>query len=529
MSTGKKQFTAKEIASLKDEKKPKKIVKLSDDDKAKLQEYLEALDDILQREPEQLSPEVWDNVWPAIMATGTVPEAYKTRIGVTTVTVYDTIENGIYKRVPEGITQNGYIDIVWENWSREINKLNDKYYDIIVKALTYSLTNDVGRDKGMSTSELIKLILEECRREQDRSIFEKPFLPMYNNTMTNDFIAISKSILQPDLFGTTATYTTPDGNKILIERFGELQTGLSTSAKKIMSFAQVKLTQINYYRASRDHINNIVEIPLNEYAEKCGQQVEPRPMPTKEEQEKENRRAENTMRDFKKQLRKDLSGIAAYKESYTVTTGKYKGDFVDNQRLIYKYSISKGKIIIYFDQDAAKMLVNGGVIQYPTCLLLHDNRNPNAYNIGYKMAFHNSMDNNAAKGTESTLSVKKLLEACPEIPTYEKLQERGQRNWKDKIKKILESNLEEQIKIGLISQWEYRDPATGKVYKPQDAQQLTWVQYSRLMVDFIMVSPPDQTERRQKRAEAKAKAAIKAEKPKRKRGRPKKEVQPSLL
>ena len=152
----------------------------------------------------------------------------------------------------------------------------------------------------------------------------------------------------------------------------------------------------------------------------------------------------------------------------------------------------------------------------------YDNYKTNAYKIGLEIAKHHSIDNNAAAGTESTLSVKSLLSYAPDIPTYEKLKEQGQRNWKDKIKKVLDESLNYQVTGGLWEKWEYRDPVTDKTYTPETSQPLTWAKYSRLMVDFIMKAAPDQTERRKKRAERKAQAAIDAGKIRRKRGRPRK-------
>ena len=368
---------------------------------------------------------------------------------------------------------------------------------------------------------------EEIREVITENLFTKPFMPMYNSPITNDLMRITKNIMEKERGGTQATFTTPDGNKIEIRKFGEVQSGLSASADMILNAAQVALTAINYHRTDASSVNNIVEIPLFEYAEKRGllENITPRTMPTPEEQAKENRRADNALKDFRRQLRRDLK---AWQECYwtaTIKTGKRKNEYIE-QRIIYKSKVWNDRITIYFDQDAAAMIANGGVIQYPDCLLLHDAKNPNAYKIGYKIAFHNSLDNNAASGTDCTLSVTSLLAAAPEIPTYEKLQERGQRNWKDKIKKVLEKNLQAQIDVGLISKWEYRDPSTNKRYNEKTANALTWAKYSRLRVDFIMVEPKEhrllQDERRQKRAEEKAQAAKEAGKTRRKRGRPRK-------
>lgn len=363
---------------------------------------------------------------------------------------------------------------------------------------------------------------EEIREVIAENLFTKPFMPMYNSPITTDFLRITRNTLKPDSFGTTATFTTPDGNRIEIESFGDVKSGLSTSADKILNAAQVALTAINYNRTDTDKVNNIVEIPLLEYAEKCGVDVTPHVMATPAEQAAENKRADNALKNFKKQLRRDLDGIKSFHWTATITRGKKKNDYQSIQ-IIYDHSIINGIITVYFDQRTAAMLVNSHLItQYPECLFAYDNYKTNAFKIGVEIAKHNSMDNNAAAATDCTLSVKSLLSYAPDIPTYETLQARGQRNWKDKIKKVLEESLNYQITGGLWKKWEYRDPATQKRYTPETAQPFTWAKYSRLMVDFIMVDPPDQTERRQKRAEKKAQAAIEAGKTKRKRGRPRK-------
>lgn len=361
---------------------------------------------------------------------------------------------------------------------------------------------------------------EEIREVITESLLSKNYISMYNNKFSNGLIDIHTALFDPDSFNKKATYTAPDGTRYVMEKYGDVKTNLGTSAHKILNTGIVGLTETNYYRANRDYVNNIVEIPLYEYAEKCGVSVTPQIMATPEEQEKENKRADNALKNFKKQIRNDLNGYKNITAEIRILNGKNKGDYIQ-LGVITKSRIVNGKITIYFDQDFAASVVKGGVMQFPLCLLHYDNRYPNHYNIGYQVALHNSMDNNAAAGTDNTLSVKSLLSYAPEIPAYETLQKRGLRNWKDKIKKPLETSLDYQITGGLWSRWEYRDPKTGDTYDAETSQPMTWAQYSRLMVDYVMVDPPDQTERREKRAEEKAQAAIAASKPKRKPGRPK--------
>ena len=348
------------------------------------------------------------------------------------------------------------------------------------------------------------------------------YLPMLNGAPSNDLMKLTKKDFHVDGFTKNATVTTKDGHKITIERFDKLQGILSTSAKKILDTALLYLTSGNYYRGSRASIMPTVEIPLKEYGEACGYQLTPQKMDTPEEQEKENRRVNDRIKDLKKNVRRDLHDISSIVWSGEEIRGRNKGDYKE-MRMISSHSISKGLIRVNFDIEAATYFVNAYIMQYPTALLKQDNRKPNTYVLGRKMAFHNSNDQNRAAGTDSTLSVKSLLAEAPEIPTIDDIKARGQRNWKDKIKRPLEIALDENISVGLISKWKYRDPKTGHTYTAETAQPLTWTQYNRLMIDFVMIDAPEQAERRKAKAEAARQAAADKEKTRGKRGRPRKQ------
>jgi hypothetical protein len=385
------------------------------------------------------------------------------------------------------------------------------YFDII----SYTVDFVINKYDFFTLSQMTP---EQLSSVITNNLLSRPYLPMLNGALVNDFMQINTRGLAADKFSKRAVYVTKDGHKFTIEHFDKLLRGLSTPAKKILNMAIMFLTANNYYNA--DRITPTVEIPLIDYGEKCGYQLTPRKMATLEEQAAEDKAVHNRIVEFKKDVRRDLRDIAETKWTAEETRGRNKGDYAE-MRIISSHRIIKGLIRINFDVDAAAYLVHSPVMQHPMALFAVDNRNPNAYVLGYKIALHNSNDNNAARGTNNTLSVKSLLAAAPEIQSYEELQARGQRNWKDKIKKPLENSLNELVKRGVLSKWEYRDPTTGTTYTPETAQPMTWAQYSRLMVDFIMVNAPDQTERREAKAEA-AQAAADKEKPRKKRGRPSK-------
>lgn len=485
-----------------------------------LMEYKAAIKEWSGREPAKLTAEEWDEAWVTIQATGEIPEKYKRRIGVQDTTVHSEIDGqGRHRYIPEGKTIPGYYDIVWEAWGAEGAAITARYEGVIAKALRIALEREGVKDGPERVDDIIDHILIDPA--QASNLFLQKYVPMLNGSPSNDLMRITKREFVFDGFTKSATLTTKDGHKIKVENFDKLQGILGTSAKKIMDTALLYLASGNFYRGNKATVNPTVEIPLIEYGEANGYQLTPKTMDTPEEQEAENKRVRERVKELKKNIRRDLAGISSIVWSGEETRGRNKGDYKE-MRLISSHGITQGVIRVTFDFNAATYFVNSYIMQYPTALLRHDNRKPNPYIIGRKLAFHNSNDQNQAAGTANTLSVKSLLQAAPDIPDYDTIVARGQRNWKDKIKKPLEDALDENITIGLISRWEYRDPASMATYTAETANSLRYGQYSRLMVDFIMVDAPDQTIRRAAKAEAKAEAASKKGKPRSYRGRPKK-------
>ena len=337
--------------------------------------------------------------------------------------------------------------------------------------------------------------IEESPQEilEQATLLSNRFLPMLNGEPTNAIMSMTKKTMKADHFKVKATYE-KNGQIITVDSFNELQGALSVPAKKLLHTGVLYLTDTNYYRnKNAATIIPTAQIPLTEYLKANGYPVEPQPG---KDEKAEAKRINNLMKTLTRQIRQDLHDL----KTITWTgkgTGRNRGDYAEMSLLSsFRVSIKSDTIRVNFDVDMAKYLVNAYQMQFPVVLLLHDNRNPNSYPIGYKLALHNSMDTNFARGTDSTLSVQTLLKEAPEIPTIEELKEKGRRDWKAQIKKKLEKSLDDNINIGLISKWEYRHPKTGKVFTEKTAQRLSWDEYILLMVDFIMVAPPDQSERR---------------------------------
>lgn len=491
---------------------------LSKNDAELLREYLTRIDKLQQKEPEQLTAEQWESALLQIQKTGEIPAEYRGRIGVNNIKERKPhLENNSLIIEDGEVIIKGYYDILWESWNSEISELERKYHDVIVKALRYALNTG---EENLPLLELLQSLIAQSAGNITDNLFERTYLPMLNGTLVNELMPLTKQDFEPVELTKTATLTTNKGIKVTIENFDKFHTwGVFT--KKLFHAAVAHLSDINYFRGNVNAINPTVEMSLIEFGEACNYQLTPRIMATPEEQAEEIRLVEGRIKEFKKTIRRTLNDISSITVTGEEARGKNRHDY-QAMRFISSHSIRNNIIRINFDVDAARYLANSFIMQYPRALFAHDNRKPNAYNIGWKIAFHNGLDQNHAAGTECTLSVKSLLDAAPEIPTIEAIKARGQRNWKDKIKKPLEIALDENINVGYLSKWEYRDPKTSQTYTPQAAQALTWTQYYRLMVDFAVIDAPDQTERREARAAEKAAATALKEQNRKKRGRPQK-------
>lgn len=353
------------------------------------------------------------------------------------------------------------------------------------------------------------------------------YIAMPNSPMTDDLMRITKRDIRFEGNSKFATFKLPGGSQISIVKHNDMGS-LSVSMQKLLDTASVYLCANNYYGGAGKNVNPTVRIPLIEYAAKNRVSLTPRKMATPEEQEKEDARVADRKKKFKQYIQRDLKDLAAMSWTGTIIKGRNAGNY-SYVSYISSHSIREQNdvdfIIINFDIDAATHLLNSYMMWYPSALLAIDNRKATTYKIGVRIAKHNSNDNNVASGTNNTLSVRSLLEAATDLPSYEDITARGQRNWRNKIKLPLERALDDLMDddVRYLSKWEYRDPRTGTTYTSETAQPLAWEQYNRLMVDFTVIDPPASTpaqiERRKKRAIERAKAAAVIGEPKQKGSR----------
>lgn len=346
-----------------------------------------------------------------------------------------------------------------------------------------------------------------------QGFFDVPYRPMLQGTPNLMLVTASTKGKAPDKVTGAVTLKISGKGEIKISDFAEIGGELGVTTRKIFDAGCTVLAAQNSYRPAADApVQNVVAIDLEEYAKANGYDVTPRPCETPKELDREKDRIAGIMHDLRASLRSDLSLLKHSDLSFTDKTGGKSGFYT--MGIVSGYGIRNGTIRINFDTDFTRYLTNAYIMNWPTALLLHDNRNPNAYSIGWAIAHHSSIDTNRSKGTDTRLSVESLLAKAPQIQSYEDMTASGNRNWKRIIKKPLEAALDAQIEVGYLSRWAYYDG--DNELTREAAAALPWRRYSALMVEFTAAERlPDQTARLTAKAEREAKKAER--KPRRKK------------
>lgn len=337
------------------------------------------------------------------------------------------------------------------------------------------------------------------------------FIPMVQGTATNRLRLASTKDIRIDRNGNAIIEE--EGFKAFMEGYAGLKSGLNTGAKKLLDAGAIELTKNNHYRPREGQpLETGVFIPLEEYGSKRGYDLTPRQTETPEEAEAERKRLSNVMHEIRKRANAELSVLFSLYLSWT-EPGKKKDPDFDRVRVVQRTSIRNGKIFMRFSEDMAAYLMHAYQMQYPLALQRIDERNPRAYNLGFSLSLHHSMDSNRAKGTADILSVKTLLKDC-DLPTFEEVQASKDRgHWERRIKDPLEAALDSNVATGVIQGWEYCN-SKGVALEEGQVSIADYSTFIGLYVRFIMEGEPDQSERLQRKAERKE--AAKSKRPRKK-------------
>lgn len=264
------------------------------------------------------------------------------------------------------------------------------------------------------------------------------YSPMLHGVATTLFAQIITASTSPDIDLLTGAAKYQRGDlRLIVDRAEDVGVNISVQTHKLFDVLVLALGSQNTYRCPTSKIKTQVSISLDEYLALCGK---PRTKASKDE--------------LRKAVSKELDLLYHISiEWYELRKGETR-HFL-KMRLCDQVGIINGYITVNFTTQISEYLTHAYVTQYPLALLAVDGRQRAAYYAGKKLAFHYGLRQNRKKGSYNCISVSKLLEAIPEIPSINVINETDAGHWARRIQQPLEKTLDVLIKNGILGMWEY--------------------------------------------------------------------------
>ena len=340
------------------------------------------------------------------------------------------------------------------------------------------------------------------------------FIPTVSGVVTDELARITPRDIEVNSITGTGIVKRDNFN-LSIEDYQNLQGKLGVRTHKLLTYSVGQFTRINS-RNTRQSTNLQVSFEIKDYARLLGKDVDPHPDADPEQEEKRIRRQLN---EVQKDIAKSLAVLYAYSLSWEESIKGKQTAFADIRILGAKGITRRGTVIMEFSGAMGNYLKSLPITQFPVTQYRIDGRNPNAYSMGNKIAYHHYMDSNQKRGTSDRLKVERLLEACTEIPTIQRVTEQ-QASWQGKIKEPFENALEAIRQAGTIKDWHYTH-AKGVELTEEEARNITdYNTFKELYVTFVIGVEVDNTERfnRQEERKEKKKPSRKKKKVSQKKG-----------
>ncbi len=225
--------------------------------------------------------------------------------------------------------------------------------------------------------------------------------------------------------------------------------------------------------------NKTIRISLDEYAQMTGYNINPH-----DDTETERKKAVDRKKNFRKKIRNDLDILYNSEFEYE----DYKKQLVDARIIQEKGKLNAydDEIIMRFADTFVKTLLSSNVLTWihPNIFLI-DEDHITAYYIAIKMCHHYSTINNHTRGTKNRLSMNTLIKAA-NLPTYEELKLKNNRNWRRIIQEPIINALEYLVSIGILKEYTITR-SKGEPLKDDDyLYDAKYKDFSSLYVNFTL-------------------------------------------
>lgn len=254
---------------------------------------------------------------------------------------------------------------------------------------------------------------------------------------------------------------------VFISRYQHL-AGLRVSVHKLLDLCAIALTAQNEYRGAGE-VRTFVSLDLEEYMRHVGTPL------TKPSKDKARIR-----------VKEDLETLYNISLEWREPRGGRLRDYA-KMRLITSQGIKSGRILVNFSPEMAAYLTQAYIMHYPLALLKVNDKNANAYAIGRKLLVHYSMNSRKGRPGAAVISVRKILEAAPDIPSREEVMASG-RQLDQRIRGPFEKALAALSEI--IPSWDYCGPG-GRILSPRERSELNFAAFSKAYIKYTVVGPPE--------------------------------------
>lgn len=342
---------------------------------------------------------------------------------------------------------------------------------------------------------------------------EENFYKVVHGKPTDALASLNKKKAEKNPIKDITIFNKDLNNKVEIScKNGEL----GISAHKLLTKALSEFTSNNpdfKYLKKGEKPNRHVSFPLKEYARETGYKVDPRPALTKEEEDREKKKAKNALDNARKTIKNDLLDLQSTVFTWEEHTKNMDGSF-ENINLFSssRYNRKTKNIEISFTEEIAEYLARRNTLTHtPKALSKVDPRKPNVYSLGTKIYQHYDNYTNIIKGTNDRLGVKTLLKVT-NLPSYEEVQQKDRGHWQKRIKEPFEKALDELKKMGLLNDWRYVKGNAEELTEEEAYNITDYATFSKLYILFDPAEKIDNEEQIENKKEEIAKNKEKKEK-----------------
>ena len=156
--------------------------------------------------------------------------------------------------------------------------------------------------------------------------------------------------------------------------------------------------------------------------------------------------------------------------------------------------VRRGRVYAKFTMDIARYLSQAYIMPYPDKLMtINSKQNPHSYYIGRKLAEHHNM--NIGKANACRISVKALLDALPDLPSYDSIMNSNSRSVTQKIIQPFERDLIAlKDTYNVLKSWKYCNH-NGEPLTEEQVESYSYSTWEQWLIEFELADYPDQSER----------------------------------